>query len=48
VRDHLAEQLKAHGVDRLAPGFWKQYHPKTLREKLPKFSVWCWQPERKR
>lgn len=48
VRDYLLAELAPHGIRQLSPGFWKQYHPKTLREKLPKFSAWCWQPERKR
>lgn len=48
LRDYLEAKLQAHGVKRLAPGFWKQYHHTTIRERLPKLSVWCWQPERKR
>jgi hypothetical protein len=48
LRDHLESAVGKHGVSRLAAGFWKQYHPVSLRERLPKFSVWCWQPERKR
>jgi Protein of unknown function (DUF3800) len=48
VSDYLADKLAEHGVARLDPGFWKQYHPISLRERLPKLSAWCWQPERKR
>lgn len=48
LRDHLQASLGAYGVKRLVPGFWKQFHHTTLREKLPKFSAWCWLPERKR
>ena len=48
VRDYLEGRLEPQGVKRLTPGFWKQYHAKSLREKLPKFSAWCWQPERNR
>jgi len=48
VRDYLQAQLMPLGISQLTPGFWKQYHPKSLREKLPKFSAWCWQPEQKR
>jgi hypothetical protein len=46
--EYLAEQLKVHGVKRTDPGFWRQYHPISIRQKLRKFSAWCWQPERKR
>lgn len=48
ISAYLAERLSEHGITRLDPGFWKQYHPVSLREKLPKLSAWCWQPERKR
>ena len=45
---YLGEQLNPYGVTRLGAGFWRQYHPVSLREKMPKFSAWFWQPERKR
>jgi hypothetical protein len=48
LRDYLQSALAPHGVARLSPGFWRQYHPVSLRERMPKFSVWCWQPEHKR
>jgi hypothetical protein len=48
LHQYLVEKLKPLGIAHLGPGFWKQYHPKTLREHMPKFSVWFWQPERKR
>lgn len=48
IRDHLADQLKPHGVRELGASFWRGYHPKSLRDKHPKFSAWFWQPERKR
>jgi Protein of unknown function (DUF3800) len=48
LRDYLASQLASIGISKISPGFWKQYHPVSLRQKLPKLSTWCWQPERKR
>lgn len=48
LRRYLAERLEPVGVRHLGAGFWRQYHPKTLREKLQKYSAWFWQPERKR
>jgi hypothetical protein len=44
ARDYLASSLKTFGVDRLAPGFWKQFNQTTLNQHLPKFSAWFWQP----
>ncbi len=48
LKGYLAQQLRPFGVSHLGQGFWKQYHPKSLREKLTKFSVWFWQPEHRR
>ena len=48
LSSYLAEALAPFGVERLVPGFWKQYHHTTLRQKHPRFSAWCWLPERKR
>jgi hypothetical protein len=44
ARDYLASSLQPFGVDRLAPGFWKQFNQATLNQHLPKFSAWFWQP----
>ena len=43
VRDTVAEKLQAVGVERLAAGFWKQWHYTTIREHLPKYNAWFWQ-----
>lgn len=48
LRSYLADRLRPLGISHLGAGFWKQYHPKSLREKLPKFSVWFWQATEKR
>lgn len=48
LRRYLAERLEPYGIKHLGLGFWRQWHHSTLREKLPKFSAWCWKPERKR
>jgi hypothetical protein len=45
ARAHLAETLKAFGVARMAPGFWKQYDPSTLGQHLEKYSAWFWKPK---
>jgi hypothetical protein len=44
IREHMENALKPFGVQRLAPGFWKQYAPNTLRQHFPKFSAWFWRP----
>jgi len=43
-RDYLEASLKPLKVDRLAPGFWKQYAPNTLTQHFPKFAAWFWKP----
>jgi hypothetical protein len=48
LKQHLQQELARFGIRHLGAGFWRQYHPRSLREKLPKFSVWFWQPERRR
>jgi hypothetical protein len=48
ARDLVARKLQTVGVDRLAAGFWKQWHLSTIRQRLPKYSAWFWQPERHR
>ena len=47
MRSYLEQVLKRLGVDRLAPGFWRQYAANTLTRHFPKFSVWFWQPTKK-
>jgi hypothetical protein len=47
TRDYLAQALRPFGVARLAPGFWRQYAPETLRQHMPKFSAWFWRPARR-
>lgn len=44
ARDCLADKLKPFGVDRLAPGFWKQYDQSTLSKHMYKYSAWFWRP----
>ena len=45
VRDYLAESLQPFGVKRMAPEFWKQYHPSTMTQFLEKYSAWFWKPK---
>lgn len=44
MRLYLAEKLKALGIERMEPGFWKQYAPQTLNQHFPKFSARFWRP----
>lgn len=52
TRDYLAQAIRAFGVARLAPGFWRQFEPSTMHRHLEKYSAWFWKPkspsERKR
>ena len=44
TRDYLYEQLKAYGVQRSDPGFWRQYSGGVLNKHFPRFSEWFWTP----
>jgi hypothetical protein len=44
MRDYLIDALKPFAVQNLAPGFWRQYAPESLRKHFPKFSLWFWKP----
>jgi len=44
VRDYLATRLEDFGIHQFTPSFWKGFHPKTLRQRLPKYSAWFWHP----
>ncbi len=48
ARDSLKNRLQQLGVERLDRGYWRQYHPVSLRQKQPKFSCWFWEPEGRR
>lgn len=49
MRLYLETVLKPLGVERMTPGFWRQYAKETLTKHFPKFSAWFWRPsERKR
>jgi hypothetical protein len=48
ARDHLEARLGETGVTSLEAGFWRGFHPSTMRQRLPKLSVWFWQPEKRR
>ncbi len=48
ARDMVASKLSPFGVDRLDLGFWRQWHPSTLRQRLPRFCAWVWVPESRR
>jgi len=48
VRAYLEETLRGLGVDRMTPGFWRQYVPETLTKHFPKFSAWFWRPSEKK
>ncbi len=45
VRDYLAQSLQPHGVKRMDPGFWRQFHPSTINQHLEKYSAWFWRPK---
>jgi hypothetical protein len=44
LRKYLAEVLKPVGVERMDPGYWRQYASSSLRNHHPKFSAWFWRP----
>jgi hypothetical protein len=44
TKEYLESVLKTFGVQRLSPGFWKQYDQSTLTRHLSKFSAWFWRP----
>jgi len=48
VSAHLATSLQQFNVQRMDPGFWRQYDPKTLSKHFPKFSAWFWRPAKKK
>ncbi len=41
---YLAQSLVPLGVQRMDPGFWRQYASGSLRRHFPKFSEWYWRP----
>ncbi|HEX2049243.1 MAG TPA: DUF3800 domain-containing protein [Actinomycetota bacterium] len=41
---YLGDLLRSQGVERLDPGFWRQYESGSVRKHFPKFSAWFWRP----
>jgi hypothetical protein len=48
MRAYLDQTLAKLGVQKNAPGFWRQYSPNTLTKHFPKFSAWFWRPTGKK